>query len=113
MSELTRKVDLTVYLTKDYTESFKYSLRSDIVDSVKASGEYQGATVKFKKASSRMISQIESGDMPHGLKNAVPNSDEITITSFGEWLHYLWKYLGLLTKIQFYVWGTDELMTLF
>ena len=56
-----------------------------------------------------MISQMESGDMPHGLKNAVSEADDIKIESVGQWLKYLGKYFGLLFKIQFYVRGTGEL----
>lgn len=108
----TRKLDVTVHITREYSDSFKDSLKSELESNLMSSGQYSSVTVTIKTASKRMISQIDSGDLPHGMNAAVPDADSIRINSFGEWWHYVQRYLGMLTRIQFYVRGTGELMAL-
>ena len=112
MAFLTRKIDVTVYVMRDYSEELREEITAGVEESLISSGDFQSADVTIKKATKRMIKQVEDGEIAHGLENVAPDMDRVEIRSVEEYWYYLKLYLNLLRRITFYVHGTGELLSI-
>ena len=112
MSLFSRKINISLYVTRDYSEDLQEELKADLEKSLLSTGDYLDSEVTLKKATKRMLTKVEDGEIPHGFANALPDTSDIEIRSLDEWWYYLKLYLGYLNKITFYVRGTGELRSI-
>ncbi|MBR0143666.1 MAG: zinc-ribbon domain-containing protein [Clostridia bacterium] len=111
-SLFSRKIKVSLFVTREYSEELQAELKADLEKSLLSTGDYLNSEVTVKSATQRMLKKVEEGEIPHGFANALPDSSEIEIRSFDEWWYYLKLYLGYLNKITFYVRGTGELRSI-